>query len=157
MGRDKNDQLLKMLACPLEEKSGSQLVTPVQWDASLSAHLFGWKPVLECLCVLVWTTGLVSSVAATSRSAGRPHKTGSGFLEIWCWLLEWSSGQRVEWLHDRWPASMELSDHNQSWSEKHMKVWLRYSCARIQCREPHTGRVPAPNLCFLSKTWKTLV
>ena len=95
-----------MLACPLEEESGSQLVTPVQREASLSAHLFGWKPVLESLCVLVWTTGLVSSVAATSHSAGRPHKTGSGFLEIWCWLLEWSSGQRVEWLHDRWPASM---------------------------------------------------
>ena len=80
---------------------------PVSYpSAAGSQPCFGWKPVLESLCKLVLTTGVISSVAATSHSAGRPHETGSGFLETWCWLLEWSSGQRVEWLDDRWPASM---------------------------------------------------
>lgn len=86
---------------------------PVSYpSAEGSQPCFGWKPVLESLCTLVLTTGVISSVAATSHSAGRPHETGSGFLETWCWLLEWSSGQRVEWLDDRWPASML----NEAWN-----------------------------------------
>lgn len=149
-----------MRACPLKKESGSQLVTPVQREASLSAHLFGWKPVLESLCTSVQTTGVISSVAATSHSAGRPHKTGTGFLEIWCWLLEWSSGQRVEWLNDRWPESMLYEAWNWAITELIKETCEGLAevqlCQNIVQRVPHwryAGPKPLVSLARNGRCW----